>query len=459
MYSIVPDTPYDDTVTYLDCSNSGHQLAGNFAVVTDARTVSTIYSLTVDNSTGTTYIDLGDSTSNTPTYYTFGSGSANRCFISDQYYNAALNAYNTGLDEGSGGRGSSLNKARAWPPAIYKGNYLNWYFGSLADHTVADNFGTGATMKPGVNTRINIAKSAASTVVTGLDKVRVGLFTYDNPNNDYDQSGGKLLLAMTDLSTNRSAIAAAISSVAIVGSGPGTPLAETQAGIGRYFAKTGTDSSSYTPNLTLHPGQSNQSSVATTTVFPRVATNSSSSAAPIQAYCQKSFAILLTDGLATADRDINTNIQDYAGYCANNAWNCPAALGYGMRTYREAANCTQGNISQCVGELYESYQPSDYLDDVASALYDIDLRPDLVPPSGSKTGKNNILTYTIGIVDPTLDYSTLIARAAAKGGGLSFTARNAADLAAAFSSATDDILAKDGSAAAVASGQCARHEH
>lgn len=450
MYSIVPDTPYDASVTYLTCPN-GHQLSGNFATVTAASSVSTVYSLTVDNSTGATYIDVGSSTNNPPTYYTFGSTGGNNCFIPDQYYNAALNAYNTGINEnGSGGRGSSMNKAQAWPPAIYTGNYLNWYFGSSATPATADNFGAGAQMKSNVNTRINIAKSAASTVVTGLDKVRIGLFTYDNPNGDYSNSGGKLLLGMLDLSTNRSTVTTAISNVAIVGYGPGTPLAETHAGIGRYFAKTG--SSSYTPNLILHPGKANQSRVATTTVFPVEATGSGSSAAPIQAYCQRSFAVLVTDGLATVDRDVNTNLQDYAGYCANNAWNCPASLGYGMRTYQEAANCAQGNTSQCVAELYESSssKPSDYLDDVAGALYDIDLRPDLVPPSGSKTGKNNIATYVIGFADPTLDYSTLIPRTAAQGGGLSFTVKSAADLATAFSRITDDILAKDGSAAAVA---------
>jgi type IV pilus assembly protein PilY1 len=449
MYSIVPDTPYDAGTTYVTCP-AGNQLSGNFALVTGANAISTVWSLTVRNSDGTVYIDEGDT--NTPgNINTFGTTGGNKCFKEDEYYKAALNAYNA-ANETTGASRGNIAKARAWPPAIYSGNYLNWYFGATATPTSAANFGANATMKPGTTTRLAVAKTSTASVVTGLDKVRIGLFTYDNPAGDYSTSGGKLLLPMTDLSANRTTVDTAITNIAISGTGPGTPLAETHAGMARYFAKTGTGTSSYTTNLTIHPGTGSSSSRATTTLFPRVATSADTAAAPITDYCQKSFAIVVTDGLATVDRDVeSTYIQDYAGYCAANAWNC--TIGNGRRTWQESpATCTSGSTGTCVAELYESnaQEPSDYLDDVAAAMYDIDFRPDLVPATGTKTVKNNVYTYAIGFADPTLAYSTLISRAATKGGGLSFTVNNAADLVTAFSQITDDILAKDGSAAAVA---------
>ena len=92
---------------------------------------------------------------------------------------------------------------------------------------------------------------------------------------------------------------------------------------------------------------------------------------------------------------------------------------------------------------------SDYLDDMAQALFDIDLRPDLVPPPG-RAKKNNIRTYTIGFADDQAKNDPLLQETAAQGGGLFDTADDTASLVLAMKKAVDDALSKDAASAAVA---------
>jgi len=122
-----------------------------------------------------------------------------------------------------------------------KTNYLNWYYtNELAI--------IGTTQ-----TRLQIAKSAATSLVNSLANVRLGFATLNGT------TGGTLLEVIDDLTaTKKSNINNRINALSAIS---WTPLAETEAGIGRYFA-TG-----YTGNLTLHPSTTQQAKTVSE-IFP-----------------------------------------------------------------------------------------------------------------------------------------------------------------------------------------------
>lgn len=398
MSNIVPDAPYVATASYFDCPTGiGIDLAPGSAAQIRITGTGTPYF----RYNGTDY-DWGITAGTGPT------GRNMRCFRNASTYAGALYA-DGGTDPQIYG-GSYLD-------SDYTGHYLNWFFGSSPT-----NWGSSARRKPGTQQRIEVARTAAKAVVDSLDRVRAGLFTYNNGN------GGRLLDVMGDMdAAKKTSIKAKIDALAPSGN---TPLAETLADIGKYFV-TG-----YTGNLTLHPGPS----PITRTVaqaFPHTYSNGSgvsSPDAPIQYWCQKSFSVLLTDGRPQGDQNENTNIgadlQDYDGDCSG----------------ANAGNCTTHDRK--LSRVYES-AGSDYLDDVAQALAEIDLRPNLTAPSG-QSKKNNVSTYTIGFADEQVRNDPLMQETATQGSGLFLTAGNEAELVRAFQIAAQDILAKDGSAAAVA---------
>ena len=143
-------------------------------------------------------------------------------------------------------------------------------------------------------------------------------------------------------------------------------------------------------------------------------------ASPITNYCQKSAVILVTDGLPNKDRAISDSLRDYSGDCAagqcDNTPSNATLRGPSTPLTKTAAattadSCPNNNDntansgSLCkngtkVGRSYETIG-SDYLDDVAAALYEMDLRPDLRALSATSP-KNNITTYAIGIADPVV---------------------------------------------------------
>ena len=154
----------------------------------------------------------------------------------------------------------------------------------------------------------------------------------------------------------------------------------------------------------------------------------------IQYFCQKNFAVLLTDGRPQGDQAISSTsgLQDYAGECPHG---------------NDGATCLDFG-KKLPPRQYESLG-SDYLDDVAMALFDMDLRPDLNDLDG-KPVKNNIITYTIGFADEQAIHDPLLQSTATKGGGLFLVAQNAAQLNTAFQSAVTDIERKVSSTASVA---------
>lgn len=379
MNNIVPDKPFNPAVVYLETCPASNLVPATSQV-----------ELRLDNGQPRIFI-AGQTTT-----YPWGSGSGQRCFGGTDRYLARLNA-----------------GASGYLPAEYPGNYLNWYFQAGNTDPVWNS--SSQQKKPGTSTRMEIAKGAASALLDTLGGVRVGLATYNNGN------GAKIEQGVTDISSGRAELKAKVNALVATGS---TPLAEALRDLGDYFAQGQTGS------LQLYPGdQSKTQAVSKSTLFERNYTFTPPAPAPIQYFCQKNFALLLTDGRPTNDSDIASVLRDYDGDCQNAT---PACLSEDRKP----------------GQSYEN-TGTDYLDDVALALRDIDLRPDL-SEGPDKPVVNNLITYTIGFADDQVINDPLMRDTAANGGGEFLTAANAEQLNEAFAGATNFILANIGSAAAVA---------
>ena len=397
--------------------------------------------------------------------------------------------------------------------STYLGAELNWYFKS-GTFTKGSLIWVATTPRP----RIDIAKDAAINLVNSLipdqgnnPTVRLGLATYRDP------WGGQIISEIRTLDESYAAvILPKITALPIDGY---TPLAETLADIGRYFSEGG---NGYTGNLTLHP-QSNQTPASLDAIFNNglssptrhqiyntvaSSTNPANFSVPVENYCQKNFAILVTDGLPTKDREISTLLRDYSGDCATKLLckadasgdtvdslpsgpllpivalppkttilptdqTCKTDATSTSTTGRYFLACQNGTKA---GRKYESSAPgaSDYLDDVAQALYEIDLRPDW-EVKGFPPVKNNLTTYTIGFADPSLTEDrnknnrldllplpsedingngqldkSLLEDAADRGGGKFYFANNLGELADSFKNVLGDIASKIGSSSSVA---------
>ncbi|MDP2005437.1 MAG: PilC/PilY family type IV pilus protein [Rubrivivax sp.] len=456
MLHIVPAAPYSASATYVESCPSATTGANNI-VVPAADSL-----ITIAMSSGVPYARVSGSTTNRR--HTTVTGSGNRiCFNNTASYPARLVT--------TGNVGTTTGR--------YTGHFLNWYFGDFAGPTNTwPSSGIKPITSPSTTTaksRWDLAKTAAISTIgdlpvpttTGANAlVRVGLSTYAAGGND----GGALKYAMTDLTT---ATRTTLTGTTIPGlSAPSgyTPLASTLSDIGRYLA-TGyngdiTLPSAATVNIDtfLKKDGTDTSSTNSCLAGSPVACNSTSATAaqkPIQQWCQRSYAVMVTDGRPTYDRSFNNNtwLRDYDG-------DCQGPL---------AANCvgsgSSGNWDRKIArQPYESVGGtevgSDYLDDVAKALFDIDLRPDLQPPllpDGSVRRKsdgtpfvkrvdspNNVLTYAIGFADEAVKNDPLLISTAGQGGGLFLTAEDGPALTKAFKRVVTDAFAKDAAAAAVA---------
>jgi type IV pilus assembly protein PilY1 len=220
----------------------------------------------------------------------------------------------------------------------YKGNYLNWvYFHATPAQRAAIP----------VVTRIQAAKATVNSFLATITDCRLGLEVFESNSN-----GGTILAGIG------SAVGTIQTTVTGIRAQTMTPLGESMVTAMNYFKLTGVS-------------------------------------APIQAPCQKTFVIIVTDGLPTSDTNFPWFIRD-----ANRD-------GY-------------------------------YLDDVASYMYRNDMRPDM-------DGIQNVATFTVGFnVD-----GALLQRTANVGGGQYFNCNDATGLNAALTSAFNVIAARVAAGAAV----------
>ncbi|MGZ5008107.1 MAG: PilC/PilY family type IV pilus protein [Methylobacter sp.] len=323
------------------------------------------------------------------------------------------------------------------------------------------------------STRTAIAKQAAKDLVTSLSPASGGNATVRMGLSRYNGSDGGLLLSeLKDLdSTQSTTLKNSIDNIPASGV---TPLATTLSDIGKYFA-TGE-----TGNLKLHPNATTPTSASVDTIFSKADGTTSHSikngtcgsstctntlAAPILGYCQKSFVILVSDGLPNGDREVSPSLRDYTGDCAtknlcDSTPNSTTLAGTSTPLTSTGTLCGSGSPVQwynkaCkngtkAGRIYET-GGSDYVDDVAQALYEMDLRPSLDSTLKANTHtKNNLVTYAIGLADPTLQAQSVLSDAATVGGGKFYFAGDSQALAAALDDTISEISSKVGSSSSVA---------
>ena len=367
MSNIVPDIPYDEEVDYYNCTSN--ELSNNRQIDIRIKSNGNVYFKTNQN-------------------YDFGQGSNlgtndynQKCFDDDTIYTARL------LGDSGGSPSSYL-------ASEYTGNYLNWYF-SNSTHTASDNFGTNADRKPGTQTRMEIAKASAATMVDDLVGMRVGLATYNGSSGAKIQKNIKSIETSTDITTLKNAINT-------ITNGGSTPLGESLADLGRYFAQRPDDVVS--EQLTLHPDNiginKTEKNVDMSSFFSHAPSNSSPPTTDvITNWCQESFIVAMTDGIPTSDTSVSNDLKNY-------------------------------------------FDGGDIVDDVTRAMYEIDLRPDLTEGSLGTPWKNNVITHMVGFADTQVTNNPLIRSAATEGGGEYLTANNSAELVTAFRNVIDSIIDK-----------------
>ncbi|MCD6569607.1 MAG: VWA domain-containing protein [Deltaproteobacteria bacterium] len=205
--------------------------------------------------------------------------------------------------------------------------------------------------------KIDIAKDTINDLIDTTDGVNFGLMCFNNNEGGY---------IVAPLGSDKATLHSAVNSITASG---WTPLAETLAEAGLYFARK--------------PSWAN-AGVDYNTAFDHA----------IQWRCQKNYVIIMTDGESTMDRgDILTRADYINGKPIQDNDNDEHEPGYSQ-------------------EIYYASSGSDYLDDVAKFLYEEDLLTgDLYDsggisfddPNDSRLAKQNIITYTIGFdIDNTL---------------------------------------------------------
>lgn len=309
------------------------------------------------------------------------------CFDDESTYTAILYASSSTNYDGSTYYSSNSGSAE------YTGSYLNWYF-SNDDQSEADTFvdddGNALRKKDGTQTRMEVAKEAATDLIQSLDDIRVGLAEYDG------SSGAYLLTNIGDVddSTQEATLIEEVDGLEASGY---TPLAEALQGLGYYY------SIGNSANLTLHPDEDNEQDASPTDIFLTATFDKPSSLTlpdeVITNWCQDSFILAMTDGLPTQDSNISSYLKNY----------------------------------------YDN--DSDYPEDVVLAMYEMDMRPDLYEDEAGDT-TNNVTTYVVGFSEELEDSEVLTEMAENGGGGDLLTASNSAELTAAFEDITDNIFAK-----------------
>jgi hypothetical protein len=196
MLNIVPEAPYDPNTTYPCASDRTlTPLTYNEGGIVD---------LIVDKATNYAYPRCWNCATGKPT-----------CFSPDKVFRARLTDRASAIDL----------------PAVYSGNYLNWYFGEYASgnpwgkeavdtipgpgrfrvspHSFQWGGSHGGAVfyrKPGTRTRLEVAKAAALKLIDELDNARIGFASLTT-------HGAVINLAINDVSEHENNLKAAIKSV------------------------------------------------------------------------------------------------------------------------------------------------------------------------------------------------------------------------------------------------------
>lgn len=205
-------------------------------------------------------------------------------------------------------------------------------------------------------TRLQIAKEVITELVQTTTGVRFGIMIFN-----YSE-GGRLIADIIE--RDASGIATLVSQINKITADTWTPLAETLAEAGLYFA-----------------GKKSWANSSNTVGMLQKSTTYKS---PIDLRCQKNYVIIMTDGEPTMDKGSILTRADYIN-------------GKAIKDYDG-----DGREPGGANEIFYPDDGSDYLDDVAKFLYDEDLLSgSIVDSSGVSFDsedypKQNVITYTVG---------------------------------------------------------------
>jgi len=241
------------------------------------------WSRRVENNRGTDYVTC--LSANGSSYYPYSGSSAT---LADYDNGSSADNYWT-----SGSRRDVI---------FYSANYIN-YLNSPAVSS---------------NTRMQIVKDAAKSLVDSVTGVNIGLMRYDS-----NGAGGMVVYPVTPVATAATDVKSAVDAMNACGV---TPLSETLYEANLYFKGGAVDfgNSSYSGDSACDNVETH-SVAASRTPATVDGTNYRS---PITQSCQKSHIVYLTDGLANGDNDADSDIDALAGTtCYSSQTNMWTTLG------------------------------------------------------------------------------------------------------------------------------------
>ncbi|SDS89659.1 type IV pilus assembly protein PilY1 [Halopseudomonas xinjiangensis] len=278
-------------------------------------------------------------------------------------------------------------------------------------------------------TRLEVARHAAQELISGNRNVRFGLFMFrdtQGSGRNRDAPGGRLAVEVGSVAAGEEGgeerfarIQSTLEGVApsAAESFTYTPLAETYYEVTRYMRGM----RAFYPQSTSSGSRERFDS-------------------PVEYRCQRSFGLVLTDGLPTYDSQFPSSLQE-----DGDGDNLQVAGSFNLPDWDgESQGDSDGDDVSVEGSTF-------YLDDIAAFAYDTDLRsadgaPGLTDHAGVSFDDpqfplQNMRTYAVGFAvdDPRL---RSVAQA---GNGNYYTATSSAELTAALDDALKEINAASGS--------------
>jgi len=224
--------------------------------------------------------------------------------------------------------------------------------------------------------RLGVAKGTVQSFINTTQGVRFGAMIFNQ------SEGGHILREIKDMTPlNRASLHNAIGQIH---ADTWTPLAETLHEAGLYFQG-----------------------------LPSYFNDGVAYTSPIQYWCQRSYIIIVTDGESTMDRN-------------------EILKGHGKKKDGDT-DIDEHEPGLAQEKTYED-EGSDYLDDVAKVMREMDARPDL-------EDNQNIVSYTIGFTIR----SELLEDTAGNGGGKYYYCHNAQSFAIALQKIIEEILEQSSS--------------
>lgn len=308
---------------------------------------------------------------------------------------------------------------------------------------------------PSGDSRWLTLRETMSTLLSDMNGLNVGMATFED--------SGSILKPLTlfdksDPTTHANLVTAYRAALdAEPTGGNGTIPGLVMQNLGRYFANDSSKRCGGGPNLntelTIHPNSDLiidgglQDDVECTTLFGDKTSIKNENEAIVHS-CAKSFIIMMTDG---ETRDDNILLSSHPALAVKDHpfrdydQDCTATGQIDTGISCDVASDQSPTVTALDTKTSYTYKTngSDFADDIAQAMFEIDLRPDY------SDFRNNVTTYSVGFADAAVNANPLMKHAAEQAGGEYFYASDAASLLSSFQGAIDSIISQTSTSSAV----------